>query len=362
MQYRKSTSFLFVTIVILTLLSGCASVSTVQMGTGFDLAFNKYDFSVTKDALYNQIMSSMMDDNRFACAIANDKFKKEQIKTIYQDLVKSYPDPIVTLTARDTASQVVDILKERFGASSSAIFNTPNALPPNGSRLSHFHANVEALSSEKGVINVSARFAGAVNGDSAFAKFSISYELVDPATVRFKAQELTYQKFGFVSALDNFNDKVISQIINQIPSRIDIREKSAFRSNIRSQVADKLLYQRYTKGKSIDFDLQKIYKIEFNVALSRIQRKLNSYAFDSGKSTFTFKDEKSFSYCQYPFVQYTATTTLSLFPESNGRTALVFHAKRNLINDNLTMQSFGESEGKKDFHNVIASVDDILAK
>lgn len=380
-MHRKNgiAGLVLLALIFTALSSGCSSTSTVHMKSYFDLSFNERDFSVKKDAFYDELMSSLMKDNRFACAFASDKRVKDQSKDTFNRLVQYYPEPIVNITPHKIASKTAEALRNSFAASSNEIFSIPGAVPQlRGSRLESFDANITDSSDTRGTLGISAKFRAKrkardfatgiqqiQDGDGAFIDLKINYTKTSATTVKFETGDLTYKIYSLGAAmLDKVDDKAIDRLIKQVSTKLQSNNEGldTLSYRIKNEIADEIYVHRFQKNKPIETKSEKTYKVDFNAAMGRIQRKLNDYKFDPGQSTFSFKEDKNFTYCGDAPTKYSVTTRVKLFPESNGRTVAVLEASHDEVYDNLLKTSSGSAEAKKEFSDIVATIDRILEK
>jgi hypothetical protein len=375
---RGLASLTLLTAIVTIFSSGCSSTSTVHLNSSFDLSVNEHDLSTKKNKFYDEIIASMKKDNGIACAFASDKRVEDQAKGIYSRLVQEYPDPITTITTHKIAAQLADVIRINFAASSNEIFDTPGAMPQlRGSRLASFDFTTVDTSDTRGTISISAKFRAKTkvsgdtslnpriqDGDTATVDFKISYSKTSPTSYKFETGELTYKIFSLAAVLDKLDDKAIDRLVKQAYANIAINSDGldALRNKIKTEITSGIFTRRFTaiSSSQIKSKTEKTYEIDFNTAVGRMQRKLNNYKFDPGQSSFSFRAEKDFAYCGGTPAKYGETTTIKLFPESNGRTAAVLETSRDDVFDGLLKVSSGRTEGKTVFDELVANVDRIL--
>ena len=372
-QKLKITSIFAVSLLI---ISGCGGIKQVPINASFDLKYGNDTLEIKKAELYKQTLGELKNFD-LSCVLS-DKGVSDLAVMEYQKLVQAYPDPIllngVAGSHKATISEAVDLLKLSLNKFKGEIFKTSGPyMSCQPTQFNVLSTNIDESSPTSGVITISSNFAQNCTSQAnhtsrdnlVVIKFDISYSEISPGLIKFQTSgNLSYKKINGWSSILNVAalKRAISDASSDYASLTSSIKLNALKNDLKQKIADKIYYQRFESAKTgINSKSEKTYNIEFGVAISRIQRNLERFTFKADESSFTFSSQKQFSYCSYSrLMKYSASNRLKLFPESKGRTVVVFEQEYGLIQDKFLNKKLGEEDAQSEFKTFVSSVDNIL--
>jgi hypothetical protein len=175
------------------------------------------------------------------------------------------------------------------------------------------------------------------NNEVTFRASVPDYEVANPDSW------LTGKQLGSFTINWNALASNMSSIGNKL---VNADMEPEYRHNVNSIAArvSRSLSLRFNKSAEVETGaLEEIYKVPYEIALSRIQRRLDSYKFVADHSRYEFHDTQKF-YQEFADLKI----ILRIFPEENGRTASIISLAYTPVFDNFAKKpALGEAEAQR---------------
>ncbi len=152
--------------------------------------------------------------------------------------------------------------------------------------------------------------------------------------------------FGQNSAVLSIDWGKIEKSFDSINKEYEFNGEQEY-STFLQKVAQRINYQLKNRFSTLSRETSKneehVYKIAIDVISSRIQRKLESYKFNTDRTRYEFSDNVA-----YHGINVSPKTVVKIFPEENGKSSIVFSVEYTPIRDNIAgTMTFGEDDARK---------------
>lgn len=354
----NTLKFLFLpslAMLCLVLSSGCSVKNETALHASFDMSFVKDPAEAKKNALYEDVISDLNKNPGMRCVLDSDRMAAEAAPRIFEELVSRKTDPIrfadTAGNPKAAASRIAEAFKTNLYSRLDKVFKvTGRIYTCRRLEMPTYNYELNELDHSKGTISITATISreclkgqsipGLVEGkswitDNAKMRFDVGYVQLSPGQVRFDAQNISYEHSPSVV----FNKEMIIDAFNNITTSYK-SEYQVLKEDTKQTIANRLGYKRFSKkGSLVESKTERTYAIDFNSAVSRIQRALDHYNYSPGDSTFQFTDNKQFEYCGGKTEHYQhIRTKIKLFPEANKKTAVVYESSIEPVYDKLSSQ------------------------
>ncbi len=389
---EKNGLFTIIFSICLLIFTGCAGLRTIDHEIPVP---EKESFTIKfKDTVIIQKKDFSKELKRALDKYLMDKDSQEYFNTVFDKHIKSYADPIVfeknivdpptpekvAMKIAGNFSAIVEKDKEKI----HQLFHGNNKYMrfrfyPNKPVI--FKSDIQKDSDSQGRFSFNITFVQPYKYSSSAGNptyntmgsnvmLEMKYEKIEENEIKFSIDNISIKSDEKGPAYDSnsiygssVDSEALLRSIRQIPSSIhqaDAQpEYKKFKASIIGEVKKTLNSRCMIKsGKRLKKEEQ--YSIRFEVAMSRLQRELDRFKYSTEESTFQFIDKKA---CPFgnSSVNYKTDLNVKLFPETNGKTAIIFEIVYNQLFDTLTNRNiYGQKDAEKLLSDTIASVSSIL--
>lgn len=362
------------TVTFLIFFASCASAPPLvkKETPNMVLEISKPEYTMPKSVLYEEVEKQLSD-------FLNDSISKSILDEQFNTKTSNFSDPIKfstidQFTIEKASNELTTFLKNyieqnknqihwmvgdrdlqwRCEQRSPVIFKTEN----------------NKLDSITGILFLNALFTSDCTYYSALTKrrepenynSSLSLKIKfaeNDSAILLIIEEITTNNTNGAFIKAQKNTEIIQNAIRNNVVEINKRGMDQF-INLKSSIIydTKIkLRKRYQVENIERIKKEKVYNVPFNVAVSRLQRKFESYKYSIENSTFTYNGKDSFKYADVN-LDYINNLALKFFPETKNRTAIVFEKEFEPVFDSFKEQYiYGRNEALLDLENTIKNIE-----
>jgi hypothetical protein len=370
---------LFFLIPIFMLISCGTTSQQIQRDAKYQLK--------TADRLEIQKSNMLLDITQVLRPLLIDEYARDYCTSIFTKHTEKYPDPMIfqdKIAEINTSEAVVEKLSAEFRdileANNSKYFSVyaPSELRLEcvGQNRLAFKSNVKKQNEISGVLDISAQFNKACRvfvqmtnryahpTMSGVANLQLDYGKREDNQIDFSLKAFKTESDRDLGVTKTINSEEIMRSLNDafIKVSADARRLSKTMANSITEEVKSGLNNRFITKPEESIKTEKVYNINFDAAVSRLQRGLNRYKFEKDSSSFWFSDNKSMVYGGKN-IPCESRIDVRLFPEKSGKTAVVYDMRYGTIYDNLaSKEHYGKEQAKSEFNYMIERTSATLAK